>query len=44
MDQLKITISMVNYLLYVIIIISIYEIKIIRKMLIFLTPCKTDVV
>jgi hypothetical protein len=33
----KITISMVNYLLYVIIIMLIYGIKIIRKMPIFLT-------
>jgi hypothetical protein len=32
MDQFKITISMVNYLLYVIIIMLIYRIKIIRKM------------
>jgi hypothetical protein len=37
MDQFKITISMVNYLLYVIIIMLIYGIKIIRKMPIFLT-------
>jgi hypothetical protein len=36
MDQFKITISMVNYL-YVIIIMLIYGIKIIRKMPIFLT-------
>jgi hypothetical protein len=35
MDQFKITISMVNYLLYVIIIMLIYGIKIIRKMPIF---------
>jgi hypothetical protein len=32
MDQFEITISMVNYLLYVIIIMLIYGIKIIRKM------------
>jgi hypothetical protein len=37
MDQFKITISMVNYLLYVIIIMLIYGIKIIRKIPIFLT-------
>jgi hypothetical protein len=37
MDQVKITISMVNYLLYVIIIMLIYGIKIIRKMSIILT-------
>jgi hypothetical protein len=37
MDQFEITISMVNYLLYVIIIMLIYVIKIIRKMPIFLT-------
>jgi hypothetical protein len=37
MDQFKITISMVNYLLYVIIIMLIYGIKIIRKMPINLT-------
>jgi hypothetical protein len=37
MNQFKITISMVNYLLYVIIIILIYGIKIIRKMPIILT-------
>jgi hypothetical protein len=37
MDQFKITISMVNYLLYVIITMLIYGIKIIRKMPIFLT-------
>jgi hypothetical protein len=36
MDQFKITISMVNYL-YVIIIMLIYGIKIIRKMPIILT-------
>jgi hypothetical protein len=39
MDQFKITISMVNYLLYVIIIMLIYGIKIIRKMPIILTRC-----
>jgi hypothetical protein len=38
MNQFKITISMVNYLLYVIIIMLIYGIKIIRKMPIILTP------
>jgi hypothetical protein len=38
MDQFKITIYMVNYLLYVIIIMLIYGIKIIRKMPIILTP------
>jgi hypothetical protein len=32
MDQFEIAISMVNYLLYVIIIMLIYGIKIIRKM------------
>jgi hypothetical protein len=37
MDQFKIMISMVNYLLYVIIIMFIYGIKIIRKMPIILT-------
>jgi hypothetical protein len=37
MDQLKITVSMINYLLYVIIIMLIYGIKIIRKMPIILT-------
>jgi hypothetical protein len=37
MDQFEITISMVNYLLYVIIIMLIYGIKIIRKMHIILT-------
>ena len=37
MDQFEITISMVNYLLYVIIIMLIYGIKIIRKMPIILT-------
>jgi hypothetical protein len=37
MDQFKITICMVNYLLYVIIIMLIYGIKIIRKMPIILT-------
>jgi hypothetical protein len=37
MDQFEITISMVNYLLYVIIIMLLYRIKIIRKMPIFLT-------
>jgi hypothetical protein len=37
MDIFKITISMVNYLLYVIIIRLIYRIKIIRKMPIILT-------
>jgi hypothetical protein len=38
MDIFEITISMVNYLLYVIIIMLIYGIKIIRKMPIILTP------
>jgi hypothetical protein len=37
MDQFEITISMINYLLYVIIIILIYGIKMIRKMCIILT-------
>jgi hypothetical protein len=37
MDQFKVTISMVNYLLYVIIIMLIYGIKIIQKMPIILT-------
>jgi hypothetical protein len=37
MDMFEITISMVNYLLYVIIIILIYGIKMIRKMPIILT-------
>jgi hypothetical protein len=37
MDIFKITISMVNYLLYVIIIMLIYGIKMIRKMPIILT-------
>jgi hypothetical protein len=40
MDQFEITISMVNYLLYVIIIMLIYGIKIIRKMPIFLTHAR----
>ena len=43
MDQFKITISMVNYLLYVIIIMLIYGIKIIRKMPIILTFQKPNV-
>jgi hypothetical protein len=43
MDQFEITISMVNYLLYVIIIMLIYGIKIIRKMLIILTFQKSNV-
>jgi DMSO/TMAO reductase YedYZ heme-binding membrane subunit len=38
MDIFEITISMVNYLLYVIIIMLIYGIKIIQKMPIILTP------
>jgi hypothetical protein len=37
MDIFEITISMINYLLYVIVIMLIYGIKIIRKMLIILT-------
>jgi hypothetical protein len=37
MDMFEITISMVNYLLYVIIIILIYGIKMIWKMSIILT-------
>jgi hypothetical protein len=37
MDMFKITISMVNYFLYVIVIILIYGIKMIRKMPIILT-------
>jgi hypothetical protein len=37
MDIFEITISMVNYLLYVIIIMLIYGIKMIRKMPIILT-------
>jgi hypothetical protein len=37
MDIFNITIFMVNYLLYVIIIMLIYGIKMIRKMSIFLT-------
>jgi hypothetical protein len=37
MDNFEIMISMVNYLLYVIIIMLIYRIKIIRKMPIILT-------
>jgi hypothetical protein len=37
MDMFEITISMVNYLLYVIIIILIYGIKMIREMPIILT-------
>jgi hypothetical protein len=37
MDMIEITISMVNYLLYVIIIILIYGIKMIQKMPIILT-------
>jgi hypothetical protein len=42
MDQFKITISMVNYLLYVIIIMLIYGIKIIWKMPIILTVFSMD--
>jgi hypothetical protein len=43
MDQFKITISMVNYLLYVIIIMLIYGIKIIQKMPTILTvPAMTE--
>jgi hypothetical protein len=41
MDQFKITISMINYLLHVIIIMLIYGIKIIRKMPIILTGAIT---
>jgi hypothetical protein len=37
MDQFKITIFMINYLLYIIIIMLIYGIKIIRKMPTILT-------
>jgi hypothetical protein len=37
MDQFEITIFMINYLLYVIIIMLFYGIKIIRKMSIILT-------
>jgi hypothetical protein len=37
MDMFEITISMVNYLLYVIIILLIYGIKMIQKMPIILT-------
>jgi hypothetical protein len=44
MDQFEITISMVNYLLYVIIIMLIYGIKIIRKMPIILTDTRYDMV
>jgi hypothetical protein len=43
MDIFEITISMVNYLLYVIIIMLIYEIKMIRKMPINLTIQKPNV-
>jgi hypothetical protein len=43
MDIFEITISMVNYLLYVIIIMLIYGIKMIWKMLIFLTIQKPNV-
>ena len=43
MDQFKITISMINYLLYVIIIMLIYGIKIIRKIPIILTIQKPNV-
>jgi hypothetical protein len=43
MDQFKITISMVNYLLYVIIIMLIYGIKIIRKIPIILTSSSFNV-
>jgi hypothetical protein len=42
MDIFEITIFMVNYILYVIIIMLIYEIKIIRKMSIILTPTVDD--
>jgi hypothetical protein len=41
MDIFEITISMINYLLYVIIIMLIYGIKIIWKMHIFLTVTHT---
>jgi hypothetical protein len=43
MDIFEITISMINYLVYVIIIMLIYGIKIIRKMPIILTIQKTNV-
>jgi hypothetical protein len=43
MDIFNITIFMVNYLLYVIIIMLIYGIKMIRKMSIFLTIQKPNV-
>jgi hypothetical protein len=41
MDQFEITISMVNYLLYIIIIMLIHGIKIIQKMTIILTVTVT---
>jgi hypothetical protein len=43
MDMFEITISMVNYLLYVIIIMLIYGIKMIQKMPIILTIQKPNV-
>jgi hypothetical protein len=43
MDIFEITITMINYLLYVIIIMLIYEIKMIWKMPIFLTFQKPNV-
>jgi hypothetical protein len=43
MDQFEITISMVNYLLYVMIIMLIYGIKMIRKIPIILTIQKPNV-
>jgi hypothetical protein len=42
MDIFEITFSMFDYLLYVIIIMLIYGIKIIRKMPIYLTCTSTD--
>jgi hypothetical protein len=44
MDMFEITISMVNYLLYVIIIILIYGIKMIRKMPIILTTTGSEAI
>jgi hypothetical protein len=43
MDIFEITISMINYLLYIIIITLIYGIKMIWKMSIILTQCSVIV-
>jgi hypothetical protein len=44
MDIFEITISMINYLLYVTIIMLIYGIKMIRKMLIILTTPPSQII